>query len=64
MNSTHKIAAAVIGSFVLGVGAANILKSMSKIKTAIPTIFCRRREPTSRNPAANISRVALTRRSV
>jgi uncharacterized protein (DUF1330 family) len=30
MNSTHKIAAAVIGSFVLGVGAANILHAQTK----------------------------------
>ena len=30
MNSTYKIAAAVIGSFVLGVGAANVLHAQSK----------------------------------
>ena len=30
MNSTYKIAAAVIGSFVLGVGAANILHAQAK----------------------------------
>jgi uncharacterized protein (DUF1330 family) len=30
MNSTYKIAAAVIGSFVLGVGAANVLHAQAK----------------------------------
>jgi uncharacterized protein (DUF1330 family) len=30
MNSTYKIAAAVIGSFVLGVGAANVLHAQMK----------------------------------
>jgi uncharacterized protein (DUF1330 family) len=30
MNSTNKIAAAVIGSFVLGVGAANVLHAQTK----------------------------------
>ena len=30
MNSTYKIAAAVIGSFVLGVGAANVLHAQSQ----------------------------------
>src|SRR5580698_7996602 len=30
MNSTYKIGAAVIGSFVLGVGAANILHAQTK----------------------------------
>src|SRR5271168_316056 len=30
MNSTYKIAAAVIGSFVLGVSAANVLHAQSK----------------------------------
>jgi uncharacterized protein (DUF1330 family) len=30
MNSTNKIAAAVIGSFVLGVGAANVLHAQAK----------------------------------
>ena len=48
MKSNYKIAAAVIGSFVLGLGAASVLhaqakppgfaspKSMSKIRTATP----------------------------
>ena len=30
MNSTYKITAAVIGSFVLGVGAANVLHAQAK----------------------------------
>jgi uncharacterized protein (DUF1330 family) len=30
MNSTYKIAAAVIGSFVMGVGAANVLHAQAK----------------------------------
>jgi uncharacterized protein (DUF1330 family) len=30
MNSTYKIAAAVAGSFVLGVGAANVLNAQAK----------------------------------
>ena len=30
MTSTYRIAAAVVGSFVLGVGAANILHAQSK----------------------------------
>jgi uncharacterized protein (DUF1330 family) len=30
MNSTYKIAAAVIGSFILGVGAANVLHAQAK----------------------------------
>jgi uncharacterized protein (DUF1330 family) len=30
MNSTYKMAAAVVGSFVLGVGAANVLHAQAK----------------------------------
>jgi hypothetical protein len=75
MNSTYKIAAAVIGSFVLGVGAANVLHAQAKPpgftfaeidvkdQDGYTGIFCPRRKPASKSPAANTSPAALTKRS-
>jgi hypothetical protein len=71
MRSKFKIATAVTGICVLGLGTASILhaqtsrrptpssKSMSKIRTATRRIFYPKRRP----PAANTLLAALTKRS-
>jgi hypothetical protein len=76
MNSTYKIAAAVIGSFVLDVGAANILHAQAKPSGFVlaeidvkdqdgyTKDFCPRRKPASKKRAASTSPAALTKRSV
>jgi hypothetical protein len=75
MNSTCKIAATVIGSFVLGVGAANVLHAQAKPpgytwaeidvkdQDGYTKDFLPRRKPTSKKPAASTSPAALIKRS-
>jgi len=75
MKSSYKIGMALVGSFVLGVGAASVLHAQTKPQGYVlvevdvkdqdgyTKDFLPRRKPTSKNSTANTSPGDLTKRS-